>query len=147
MADTLFDATPYLVELPSPEPTLSKDRRRTVRQHQAVANGVHPLGLALGYPIRLHPDAPRDRTSPGPRCGNCWYRTVLAYRKRSYGKCLYGLENETDTNPRGYAPRVTHGAGTDVRAAWPACVDYSPGDPGMSPDAARYVPQEVPNGG
>lgn len=144
MADTLFDATPYVVELPPPGPKLSEQRRRTIRQEQAIANGVHPLGLALGSPIRMHPDAPRDRTSPGPRCGSCWYRTVLAYRKRSYGKCLYGLENETDSNPQGYAPRVTHGAGTDVRSWWGACLDYSPGEPAMSRDASRFVPRADP---
>lgn len=139
MADTLFDATPYTVEPPA-EPKLSPDRRRTARQAQAVANGVHPLGLALGYPIRMHPDAPRDRTSEGPRCGTCWYRKMLAYHKRSYPKCLYDVENDTDQRP-GMAYRVTHGAGTDVRAWWPACVDYSPGEPSLSPDAARYVPE------
>lgn len=144
MADTLFDATPYVVELSAPGPKLSEQRRRTIRQQQAIANGVHPLGLALGFSIRMHPDAPRDRTSPGPRCGSCWFRTVLAYRKRGYGKCLFGLENETDSNPQGYAPRVTHGAGTDVRAWWPGCVDYSPGEPAMSGDAARFVPGADP---
>lgn len=137
MADTLFDTTPYAVELP-PEPKLSPDRRRTLRQEQAVANGVHPLGLALRLPIRMHPDAPRDRTSPGPRCGSCWYRRVLSYHNRSYAKCLFGVENDTDQQP-GIAPRVSHGAGTDIRAWWPACTDYSPGDSGLSPDAARYV--------
>lgn len=140
MAEALFDAAPYQIELPERGPNLSGQRRRTERQHQAVANGLHPLGLALGHPIRLHPDAPRDHESPGPRCGSCWYRHVLPYHRRSYPKCLYGLENETDNNPQGSAPRVTHGAGTDVRAWWPACRDYTPGDPQVSPDAARYIP-------
>lgn len=35
--------------------------------------------------------------------------------------------------------RVTHGAGSDVRAWWPACQDYSPGD-SISDDAARFIP-------
>lgn len=142
MTAALFDATPYVVELPT-LPKVSAQRRRTVRQHQAAANGVHPLGLALGYPIAMHPDAPRDRTGDGPRCGTCWYRKLLRYHHRKYPKCLFDVENETDQRP-GLAHRVSHGPGTDVRAWWPACVDYSLGDPRVSPDAARYIPGAAP---
>lgn len=38
--------------------------------------------------------------------------------------------------------RATHSTASDVRAWWPACVDYSPGDPGMSRDAATWAPQD-----
>lgn len=144
MADTLFDPAPYVVELPPPPPKVSEQRRRTLRQAQAIANGMHPLALATGLRVRLHPDAPKDRAGDGPRCGSCWYRRVLPYHRRSYSKCLYGLENETDANPQGFAPRVSHGPGTDVRSWWPACADYSPGDPALSPDAARCVPVADP---
>lgn len=137
MADgSLFDDTLYRVAPASPEPAekLSADRRRTQRQSEALATGRHPLGLALGWVLRLHPDAPTadDRAAAGPRCGSCWYREVLGHHNRSYGKCL------ADDGRR-----VSHGAGTDVRAWWPACRDYSPGDSRLSPDAARYVPEAV----
>lgn len=42
-------------------------------------------------------------------------------------------------------PRVSSGAATDVRAWWSACADHEWGDPGLSPDAARCVP-EPPEG-
>lgn len=132
MADiALFDDTLYRVE---PATELSADRRRTRRQQEALASQIHPLGVALNRNLRLHPDAPdvNDRHAAGPRCGSCWHRRVLDYRNRPYGKCL------ADDGSR-----VSHGAGTDVRAWWPACRDYSPGDPSLSPDAARCVPEAV----
>lgn len=136
MADVaLFDATPYVVETAAePVEKLSADRRRTQRQGEALAARWHPLGLALGRSLLLHPDAPAadDREAPGPRCGTCWYREVFSYHRRSYAKCT---ADDGD--------RVSHGAGTDVRAWWPACRDYSPGEPGLSPDAARFVPEAV----
>lgn len=137
---TLFDATPYTVAQPRP---LSEQRRRTLRQERAMANGVHPLALALRDPtIRVHPDAPRDRGGAGPTCGSCWYRRQTATNgNRNWPKCTYGAENWTDQT-RGRAPRVTHGAGTDVRRWWPACDSYSPGG-GLSPDAARSIPPEA----
>lgn len=135
MADLgLFDADQYRVNPEPAEPVekLSADRRRSIRQSTALANRVHPLSLALGRTLRLHPDAPPgdDREAAGPRCGSCWYREVLGYHNRSYAKCT---ADDGD--------RVSHGAGTDVRAWWPACRDYSPGDTALSPDAARFVPE------
>jgi hypothetical protein len=143
MPDALFDAAPYATA-PDPAGKLTGDARRRQRQEEAIRHGFHPLGVALGTPIRLHPDAPRDSDphTPGPRCGSCWYRRAIRGNSRDYMKCLHGLENPTDTAPA-KAPRVTHGAGTDVRSVWPACVDYSPGDPAVSADAARYVPEPV----
>jgi hypothetical protein len=128
-----------------PAPRLSPDRRRTQRQAEILAARHHPLTLALGHPIRLHPDAPPvdDRDAPGPRCGTCWYRRTAAYHRRVYPKCWYpGAAGADEVERRGY-PRVSHGAGTDVRAWWPACADYSPGDSGLSDDAARCVPEAV----
>ncbi|MEU3452118.1 hypothetical protein ABZ671_00545 [Micromonospora sp. NPDC006766] len=129
----LFDDAAFRVEPAMAEPVgkLSAGRRRTQRQSQALTARVHPLGLALGRTLRLHPDAPPadDRQAPGPRCGSCWYRQVLGYHGRSYAKCT------ADDGSR-----VSHGAGTDVRAWWPGCVDHSPGDTSLSPDAARHIP-------
>lgn len=142
MADTLFDATGYRADPAPPPAKVSPDVRRRQRQQQAIGAGSHPLSAALGYHIRLHPDAPRgdDRKAPGPRCGTCWYRRSISTNgNRAWPKCLYGATNETDTEPA-VAPRVSHGAGTDVRRWWPACADHSPGDPGVSADAARCTP-------
>jgi len=41
-----------------------------------------------------------------------------------------------------YPQFVSVNCDSDVRAWWPACVDYSPGDPGMSRDAATWAPQD-----
>jgi hypothetical protein len=93
----------------------SADRRRTERQAKALALGYHPLTVALGQSIRLHPNAapPADRDAPGLRCGGCRHR-----QPGTYPKC--SIDNSTKKDRR------THGAGTDVRAWFPACVDYEP---------------------
>lgn len=134
----LFDATGY--QQPA-EPQVSPDRRRTRRQHQAAANGVHPLVLALpGSGIRVHPDA----AALGLTCGTCWYRrTISTGSARDWPKCTYGTENDTDQRRSGPPPRASRGGGTDVRRWWPACADYSPGDGAVSADAARYIPEAV----
>ncbi|HET6868929.1 MAG TPA: hypothetical protein VFH80_23660 [Solirubrobacteraceae bacterium] len=126
---------------PEAEPQLSADRRRTLRQAQYVANGVHPLTRGP-----LHPLASRHRDADSPKsdpftCGSCYFREVLRWHARSYAKCvlpnpLSGADAPAD---RIYS-RVTHSAASDVRAWWPACRDYSPGDR-ISPDAARCVPE------
>jgi hypothetical protein len=96
-----------------PPVKLSADRRRTIRQRRILTVGLHPLSLATRQSIRLHPDAAPagDRAASGLRCGSCRFREVVPYRSRAYAKCLYGW-------------RVSHGAGTDCRAWWPACRDY-----------------------
>ncbi|RSD21977.1 DUF6011 domain-containing protein [Amycolatopsis eburnea] len=111
-----------LFELPGapipPPRKLSPDRRRTKRQAEAISLGYHPLGVALRVPIPLHPAAaPVDRKAAGLRCGSCLHR-VAPHRDtaRVYPKCNFG----------GDWRRATGGAGTDVRAWWPACHDYRP---------------------
>ena len=112
----LFDA-PEPVE---PPPGLSADRRRTIRQAEAIRTGRHPLALVLAG-VRLHPDAPRDATARDPlervrsevRCGSCVHRRTVSHGSRDYPKCELG---------DGY--RNSHGAATDVRAWWPGCVDW-----------------------
>jgi hypothetical protein len=151
MADqtALFDITP--ADRPgvpaTPAAKLSADRRRTIRQAEMLAHGRHPLGGDKWHAyLRLHPEAAPhdDRRAPGRRCGNCWYRRVLEYNSRSYPKCLYGMENATDADPNpGLPPRVTHGAATDCRAWWPACLNHVYGDPALSDDAARHVPEPL----
>lgn len=126
MADTLFD-----VEATPAPAKLSPDQRRTVRQAEALVYGQHPIALALDSSIHLHVDAApaSDREAPGRRCGNCWYREHFRYHNRTYAKCTVDD-----------GVRITHGAGTDVRAWWPACRDHTYGDPSLSADAARCVP-------
>lgn len=128
-------ATEYLFDLPGgpvpDEPKLSGDRRRVQRQAEFLARGQHPLAAALRWSLRLHADAAPvdDRDEPGRRCGNCWYRETSLWHNRTYAKCT--ADDGT---------RITHGAGTDVRAWWPACRDHTYGEPALSPDAARCVP-------
>ncbi|MGI5223575.1 hypothetical protein [Actinoallomurus sp. CA-142502] len=118
MSDTLFDVDPTQVGTPEPTEKLSADRRRTLRQADALTRRRHPLELALGFPLGLHPAAAADdRTAPGLRCGTCGFRQVLTHNDGRFPKCLFAVTDKT-------APRVTRGAGTDVRAWWPACRDY-----------------------
>lgn len=123
---------------PEPEPLMSADRRRTKRQADQIAAGIHPLTRGP-----IHALASRYRDADSPKgdpftCGSCYFRESLTNRSRSYPKCTFGLTAEmkylTDS------PRISASAATDVRAWWPACPDYSPGD-SSSPDAARYIPE------
>lgn len=120
MADTLFDVEP----LPGAEPKLSNDRRRTQRQAEHLAAGLHPLTCALGYQIKLHADAAPadDRDASGLRCGTCRFRQTINGHTRSYPKCSYGADKS------GHWPRHSFGAGTDIRAWFPACSDYEDAD-------------------
>lgn len=134
---------------PEPEPELSAGQRLTLRQAANIAVGIHPLTKG-----RLHPLASRHRDATAPKadpftCGSCYFRSVEKYHGRSYAKCI--LPGPVRVYRRGEdggwhwetvmgAPRATHSAASDVRAWWPACTDYSPGDR-ISPDAARSIPE------
>jgi len=133
---------------PSEDMTLSAGRRLTLRQAEMVADGIHPLTRGP-----LHPLASRNRDASAPKgdpftCGSCYFRKVAQYHDRAYPKCcLPGPVRVYRKGKDGWrwetvggAPRATHSATSDVRAWWPACPDYSPGDGGMSPDAARSLP-------
>jgi hypothetical protein len=61
---------------------------------------------------------------------------VLRWHDRTYPKCIAAVEGTEHLT----APSITHGAATDVRAWWPACIDYQPGDNSLSPDAMRVLP-------
>lgn len=88
---------------PATELRLSADRQRTLRQHAAVARGVHPLAQ--------RPTRPDLGT-----CGDCAFRQVLNHRARSYAKCTFD------------PARLNHSANTDCRAWWPACPDHKKKD-------------------
>lgn len=138
MSDTLFpDFEPPVRELrPSEQPDLSADRRRTLRQAENIADGIHPL---TGGPLHSLASVYRDAAAPKDdpfTCGSCYFRASLRYHNGTYAKCVLGA---TTDKP---GPYVTHSAATDVRAWWPACRDYSPSDR-LSSDAARYIPGEA----
>lgn len=132
MDDSLFPGYEPAIRvlLPGEQPGLSADRRRTLRQAERIADGVHPL---TGGP--LHELASRHRDAEAPKddpftCGSCYFRESLRYHLKTYAKCV-----------QGDGKRVSHGASTDVRAWWPACPNYSPSDR-LSGDAARYIPTD-----
>lgn len=123
MDDVLFPG----YEAP-PVEDLSADRRRTLRQQAQIAAGVHPLTRGP-----IHRLASRHRDADAPKrdpftCGSCWFRSPQAGVSGTYQKCT------ADDGAR-----ITRGPGSDVRAWWPACPDYTPADTGLSPDAARTV--------
>ncbi len=101
---------------PSPKPEISDDARRALRQQAGFLVGWHPVGG------RVHPDADRERTpASGKRdpltCGSCQLRGLVGGHAKSFPKCL---------RP---GARITKGPATDVRAWWPACLDYQPKEP------------------
>jgi hypothetical protein len=102
---------------PSSEPseTLSADRRRTLRQRQQVATGIHPL-----TGLKTHPEL--------GTCGDCRFRQILGHHMRSFPKCT------------AHEHRITHSAASDCRAWWPACHEHELGDPKVSSDAMRCRP-------
>jgi hypothetical protein len=108
--DALFDAP-----TPAPQAEESEGVRRTRRQHEHLAAGLHPLTLILTRPLRLHDGAAPadDAQADGHRCGGCAHRTHTSHNGRRYPKC-------------GIPGRISSGAATDCRAWWPACVDYQP---------------------
>lgn len=134
--DTLFPGyEPVEVQESAP---LSADRRRTQRQADRVAIGVHPLTGG-----RLHPLASRHRDASSPKddpftCGSCWFRELFQPGNRKVAKCTFGLTNEHRYVTDG--PRISGSVATDVRAWWPACPEYTPGDR-LSDDAARHIPE------
>ncbi|HET7386915.1 MAG TPA: hypothetical protein VFJ19_09670 [Nocardioidaceae bacterium] len=140
----LFDGFEPPLPPPSVDPGLSADRRRTLRQAAQIRSGIHPL---TGGPIHLLADiyarADDGRNLPY-RCGSCVFRRVEKWHDTAYPKCwLPDPTAGADAPPSRIYTRVSHGAASDVRAWWPACRDYSPGDTSLSPDAARSLPGEV----
>lgn len=135
----LFDG--YEPAVPLPVVPLSADRRRTARQAAAVAAGRHPLTRGPIHPLASpHRDASAPKNDPYT-CGSCLHRSQGGYHR--WPKCWLPAPGVgADAPPSRVYPRATRSATTDVRAWWPACPDYSPGDGAMSPDAARWVPPD-----
>lgn len=136
----LFGMDAVVVPIPK---SLSPDRRRTLRQAEAIARGLHPLALVFPW-VRMLPTADRsaqasDGKSLPERCGSCRLRQVFSYHNRSYAKCL-APDSASAAEYERQPPRMSHSSASDVRAWWPACTSYEPGDPALSPDAARSIP-------
>lgn len=129
-----------------PPPALSADRRRTARQAAAVAAGRHPLTGGSIHPLASRH---RDASSPGTdpfTCGSCIHREVLRHpHGKRFPKCTWpGNADAGDYETPGWTPpRFSASAASDVRAWWPACPEYSPGNTGLSRDAARWVPENA----
>jgi hypothetical protein len=118
--DVLFDDPGLRVE---PE-ELTAGQRLRARQAERIRFGCHPL--SIGVCIPLHGDAPRTaHANDGgtyPRCGTCRFRLLVGGGARDFPKCTYGADLTDSGRP---GPRESHGPATDVRAWWPACVDYA----------------------
>lgn len=91
MSDRLFD-TPSPMDQNEP---LSADRRRTLRQQAAIANGRNP---ATG--LRFIPDH---------QCRECVHAVRVHNGNRSHWKCTQSKLG------------LTHSAASDIRISWPAC--------------------------
>jgi hypothetical protein len=113
MSDGLFDMAPAE---PEPSVPVSADRRRTLRQAAAIATGGHPLGVPRHPGTKGLPYSPGHRRDP-LTCGSCTFRQLLpgSEGRGPFPKCAFP------------GRPITHGAGTDVRAWWPACTDYAEG--------------------
>ena len=61
------------------------------------------------HPSRPLTPAPVGGGPAGKRCAECKHRVAVVWHNRTYQKC--GLMRE----------HWTHGAGSDIRAAWSAC--------------------------
>lgn len=133
----LFPAEPYAAPMVDEKPVerISAARRLTLRQADAVRHGGHPLALVRPT-VRVHPDADPARTaSPDNtanrplRCGTCRWRRQVSGGGNNYPKCVWRpVDDVPDERGRHKTapPRYSAGSETDVRAWWPACMDYQP---------------------
>ena len=87
-----------LFDLPQLPDTSSSDRRRTLHRQYMLDGGYHPV---TKLPL----------ADNGETCGTCDHLTVQGGTAGTYYKC--GL-------------RMTRGAATDTRLAWPACTGWDP---------------------
>jgi hypothetical protein len=121
----LFEVDPDLVRAELLKPA---GKSRTAQQHRKVARRIGAGIHALGEPIRLHPDAPKDlhyeearrSDSTGPRCGSCVFRVLIGHHDKKWPKCHL----PTVIGGRETFPRVSHSESSDVAAWWPACTSW-----------------------
>ena len=96
MTDTLFDLEPITT---TPVVLLSAGQRLTLRNHQSIANGIHP---ATRQPLR----------EGNEHCKTCAFLFPHGDSRRRFWKC------------RKHVRGFTFGAASDVRVNWPACALY-----------------------
>jgi hypothetical protein len=135
----LFEMPARVPKPPKPKDWRSRAQRRRDRQAAAIELGQHPLSVALGTSIPLHPTEQAARETGadvvGPTCGDCALRRSISGGNKSFPKCTAHPIPRHRVDDAGKRwewndyPRATHGDGTDVAAWWPACTDYQPKDP------------------
>ena len=101
--DGLFPEPEHAV-VTDPYEGMGQDARRTARQKDLIARGIHPATK-----LRLHPDW---AAGPGLRCGDCahLWRKALYGRDKSFFKCSVAAHGAQD--------------GPDMREWWPACTAF-----------------------
>lgn len=114
----LFEVPPEAYVVPPPAEKLTAGQRRERLVQARIARGEHPLGR-----IRIHAEAAPGREGDGLRCSGCRFRvTVRGPSGRGWPKCRLPLV----IGGRETFPRDTSSETSDIRAWWPACVDYEP---------------------
>lgn len=101
---TLFEPPAATPLPPSADPTLSVERRRTLRRREDLAAGTHPTSR--------RPLAPEGHAGYGHTCGDCAQHLAHHHHSAVHHKCRLA--------PQG----LTHGPGSDVRVGWPACTAW-----------------------
>lgn len=99
--DALFEG--HDERLPEP-PKMTRGEALRARQQARIDAGQHPLAYLVAGGLPLLPEPGRMT------CGMCAHR-VMRRLGGSYPKCDVGS-------------RATGGESSDVRAWWPACVDF-----------------------
>lgn len=98
---TLFDLPPLEPGYLSTDPPPSADRRRTTRNQDLLARGIHP---ATRLPL-LDPDWEF-------RCRDCAHAVRIDHVTRGWWKCeLHRLGTSAS-------------AASDIRVSWPACTRF-----------------------
>lgn len=99
--DQLFDPGPPLPRPADEWEQLSIGARRTVRQRQLLAEGIHP---ATRLPLL---------DEGGHTCGDCQlHRTIVWTKNRTFHKC------------ERHRLGLSHSAASDIRVGWPACTAF-----------------------
>ena len=86
-----------LFDLPpiEPPPVLSAGQKLTIRNNTMIANGCHPVTRCA-------------LANNGQTCATCAHH-VVRRRNQVWHKCDLSY---------------SHGAGTDIRISWPACIKW-----------------------
>ncbi len=114
MTDSLFpDLEPIPPQRDGLE-SLGRDARRTRNQADLIARRINP-----GTRLPLHSEAATGRTGDGLRCADCAHLYRTGAGNSEFLKC----EQAGVYNSRG-------SWGPDMRAWWPACNRYEPGEKG-----------------